>query len=51
LALGSVLGCLNGEIAVFIVAAIEMPLYLPALSRLDLATLCSRGIRCRATLA
>src|ERR1700719_935608 len=28
LALGSVLGCLNGEIAVFIVAAIEMPLYL-----------------------
>jgi hypothetical protein len=27
--LGSVLGCLNGEIAVFIVAAIAIPLYLP----------------------
>jgi hypothetical protein len=29
LALGSVLGCLDGEIAIFFGAAIEKPLYLP----------------------
>src|SRR6266436_3276368 len=50
-ALGSVLGCLDGEIGVFIVAAFEMPLYSACLAQLELPTLWSKGIRCNAIFA